>query len=474
MSFYFYDLETSGIDARAQRIMQFAGQRTDDNLQPIGEPHNWLVRLSDEILPDPEAVLLTGITPQKTLEEGYTEAEFLQLFMQQVATADTIIVGYNNIRFDDEFMRNTLWRNFYDAYEWQWRDGRSRWDLLDVVRMVRALRPKGIEWPVDSNGNPTNRLELLTKANNLDHDNAHDALSDVSATIAVAQLLRDTQPKMFDYLLSMHDKKQLLKFLNPDDPQPFVYTSGRYSNKWQKTTVAVPIAPAQNSSLLVYDLRQDPAALRGLSDEKLGELLFSRHETTEILPVKVLKPNACPAVAPIGVFDEACQQRLGLAMQTINDNFKKLFATPELIEKISQLYELNAEERKKSYDKITDADGQLYDGFINDRDKKLCQQVVNMSVDDLSKSVPDFSDARLSTLLPRYKAKNFSKIIDATEREAWEEYRNQRLLEGVRGQLSLGQYLERLRKLSETKRDDNQQYLLQELSLWAESIAPLD
>jgi len=228
-NFFWYDLETSGISPREQRVMQFAGQRTDMDLKPIGAPVNILVRLGEDILPDPEAVLLTGITPQSTLQDGVTEVEFLKLFYEQVATRDTIFVGYNTIRFDDEFMRFMNYRNFYDAYEWQWRDGRSRWDLLDVVRMTRALRPEGIKWPMTDDGKPTNRLELITKLNGVSHEHAHDALADVIASIEVARLIRTKQPKLFDWLLKLRGKNDVKKFL--DANQTFIYAPTRPNSR---------------------------------------------------------------------------------------------------------------------------------------------------------------------------------------------------------------------------------------------------
>src|SRR5258708_419153 len=139
-TFFFYDLETSGFNPREARIMQFAGQRTTLDLEPIGPPVNIFIRLTPDILPDPDAILLTGITPQITVAKGQSEAVFLADFQATIATAGTIFVGYNNIRFDDEFMRFLQYRNMYDPYQWQWQDGRSRWDILDLVRMTRALR----------------------------------------------------------------------------------------------------------------------------------------------------------------------------------------------------------------------------------------------------------------------------------------------------------------------------------------------
>ena len=225
-SFFFYDLETSGLKPREDRIMQFAGQRTDMELNPIGEPVNILVKITDDCLPSPGAIMVIKITPQQTLQDGMSEAEFCKYVTEEIFTPETVALGYNTVRFDDEFMRAILWRNFYDPYEWEWKDGRSRWDMLDVVRFTRALRPDGINWPVTDDGKSTNRLELLTKANGLEHSHAHDALSDVYATIAVAKMIREKQPKMFDFLFKMRSKNNVKKLVNLEDKQPFDIRAG--------------------------------------------------------------------------------------------------------------------------------------------------------------------------------------------------------------------------------------------------------
>ncbi len=477
--------------------MQFAGQRTDESFQPIGESQNWVVSLTEEVLPDPEAILVTGITPQKTLEEGYTEKQFLELFSKEVLQPDTVIMGFNTVRFDDEFMRMTLWRNFYDPYEWQWQDGRSRWDLLDAVRMIRALRPDGIEWPfmparpkdatehgpvVSPKKNedtrpemiPSNRLELLTKANGLDHANAHDALSDVYATIDLAKLLKEKQPKMFDYLVKMRSKKEVSRLVGLESDQPYLYTSGRYSNKWHKTTAVATIASVKHSSLLVFDLRCDPIELNKLSDEALTKAAFSRDEVTELLPVKALKVNACPAVAPLGVLDDEASERLGLSQETIARNFSALASLDGFGERIAELHEAYQEQRSAKYDKSTDPDFQLYDGFVNEGDKTKMRAVRAAYQDSLADLQLDFGDDRLAAMLPRYKLRNFKRSATAAEREMWEEYRTKRIVEGLQGQLSLEQFAKRLQELAATKGDDdNAQFLLQELQLYAENIAPI-
>lgn len=465
-SFFFYDLETSGFDPKRQRIMQFAGQRTDMQLNPVGDPINVLVTLSDDVLPDPGAVLITGITPQKTHEEGYSEAEFLKILQEQVFTPGTIITGFNSIRFDDEFMRYTLYRNFHDPYEWQWKDGRSRWDMLDVIRMTRALRPEGIEWPVDHAGQPTNRLELLTRENGLDHAKAHDALSDVVALIAVAKLIKEKQPKLFEFLLKTRSKQEVARIVNLDDPQPFVYASGRYPKGTLHTTVAIPVAPAVHpGTVIVYDLRHDPTDWATKSIDDLKKIRFAPYELRQTegfvaLPAKELAYNKCPAVAPLGVLDEPTQDRIVLDLAIVQENLAKLRRT-DLPEKLREVFAADRE-----FPKNKDVDAQLYDGFFGDRDKPKMSAVRAANKDDLADFTPDFADERLAGLLLRYKGRNFAQSLSESERHDWEAYRAARL------QADLPKFTLELHRYATTNTAERDQFLLQELQLWAESIAP--
>lgn len=465
-TFFFYDLETSGLNSRDQRIMQFAGIRTDMSLKPIGEPVNVFVKLSDDILPDPGAIMVTGITPQQTLADGLSEPEFCKLLMDDVFTPDTITVGFNSVRFDDEFVRHTLWRNFHDPYEWAWSEGRSRWDLLDVVRMTRALRPDGIKWPVDKEGRPVNKLELLAKENNLNHTKAHDALSDVEALIGIARLIKANQPKLFDYLLSMRDKKKVATLVNLENPEPFVYASGRYDAAYEKTTVAFPIAPGTKpGSVLVYDLRYDPTAFLNASPTALASVIFATKEQRESkdfhrLPVKELSYNKCPAVAPMGVLDERARERLAIDLTVIQKHIAILSVNPAFGGAIREAFEM-----REPYAPATDVEGQLYDGFINDKDKGRVAAVRNATVNDLADFHPSFADDRLTELLLRYKARSFPSTLSEDEHAAWETYRANKL------KANLPVFLSTLEKLAPYASD---KFLLEELQLWAESIVPIE
>ena len=466
-TFFFYDLETSGLNPRQDRIMQFAGQRTDMNLKPIGEPYNLLVTLNDDTLPSPDALMVTGITPQKTVEEGYTEAQFARMLSKEIFTPETIAVGFNNIRFDDEFIRHLLWRNFHDPYEWSWKDGRSRWDLLDVVRLTRALRPEGINWPLDAKGEPSNRLELITSANGIAHENAHDALADVTALIAVTKLIKQKQPQLYDYLLKMRDKKVVQQLVNVDDKKPFVYASGRYDKEFAKTTVAFPLTTSRNGGVVVHDLRYDPTPFVGLNTEELSAKIFASWEERQAedfvkLPVKELQYNRCPAVAPLGVLEQGDGwQKISLDLATVQKHQDMLLKYPDFAEKLRGIFE-----NKPAFKKLPDPEAQLYDGFLNDRDRLRVEAVRNADERELADFHPEFQDERLAPLLLHYKARNFPRSLSEDDLAQWEAWRAQHL------QTQLPQFMASLQRLAPTATDE-QQFILQELQLWAEAVLPI-
>ena len=468
-TFFFYDLETSGLNPRESRVMQFAGIRTDMDFNQIGEPYNILVKLNDDVLPSPEALMVTGITPQQTLADGYTEAEFSKILSTEIFTPDTITVGFNNIRFDDEFIRHLFWRNFYDPYEWSWKEGRSRWDLLDVVRMTRALRPDGIKWPVDEKGAATNRLELVTKLNDIDHFKAHDALSDVEALIAVTKLIRDKQPQLYDYLLKLRDKNEIKKLVNLDYKQPFVYVSGRLDTEFNKATVSFPLTSGKNGNVVVYDLRYDPTPFLKLSVKELSAKLFASYEDRRAegfqkLPVKELQYNHVPAVAPLGVLTSGDGwNRISLDQATVDKNMKTLLSSPQFAENIRSIFE-----NRQEFKKLPDPEARLYDSFVPEIDKIRIEAVRNAGEKDLADFHPNFIDERLDDLLLHYKARNFPRSLAKDETIAWEKWRAGKIMAGM------PMFAASIKKLASTELDESKQFVLQEMQLWAESVMPSD
>ena len=473
-SFFFYDLETTGLNPREARIMQFAGIRTDSDLNIIGEPANYLIKQSDDCLPSPEAVLVTGITPQKTLEDGITEIEFIKIFNEEISVPGTTFVGYNNISFDDEFIRFLLYRNYYDPYEWQYKDGRSKWDFLDVIRMTRALRPEGVKWPKDTEDKSTNRLESLAAENKIVHTKAHDAMSDVEALIELSKLIKSKQPKLFNFLLNIRDKRSVSELVLGS--KQFVYTAGSFSDDHEKTVVACVLQGSQtNQGALVYDLTVDPSIYESMSPKELAEAWKYKKDAKDTfrLAVKSLQFNRCPSIAPITVLTEDDLDRLKLDMSIIEKNYKKLISMTDFSDKVIAAKAILDENRDYgSSEQAASVEAKLYDGFIGDQDKRQMMKIHDKDFDFEFK--PDFSDKRLDQLYPLYVSRNFPENKTDDINKSWQKQRLEYFYSGGKNSRAEIYHQKISEILSDPKITSDKRYLMEELKLWAEAIMPVD
>jgi exodeoxyribonuclease-1 len=424
-SIFWYDYETTGISPRCDRPLQMAGIRTDLDLNEIEAPVNLYCRPSDDILPHPAACVITGITPTRLAEKGLCEADFMTRVHAQLAAPGTCGAGYNTLRFDDEMTRYSLYRNFFDPYAREWQGGNSRWDLIDVVRAAYALRPDGIVWPQEE-GRVTLKLERLTAANGLDHGQAHEALSDVRATIALARLIRDRQPKLYDWLFKLRSKQKVMDQIRL--LQPMVHISGRFSADRSYVGVVLPLAwhPRNRNALIVCDLHLDPEGLLADDVETLRQRLYSRRadlpEGTLPVPLKLIHINRCPVVAPLSVLRAEDQQRLQLDMALYQARALRLSDAQELWrDKVQAIY------AQEDFTPSDDPEQQLYDGFIGDRDRRLCEQVRAADPQQLAQEQWPFDDERLPELLFRYRARNFPETLSEQEQERWKLFCQQRL-----------------------------------------------
>ena len=469
-TFYWHDYETWGTVPALDRPSQFAGVRTDAELNIIGEPLVQYCRPTPDYLPNPEACLVTGITPQQALEEGLNEAEFVANIHAELAQPGTCTVGYNSIRFDDEVTRYALYRNFYDPYAREWQNGNSRWDLIDVVRLCYALRPEGIEWPRRENGSPSFRLEELTAANGLSHESAHDALSDVLATIDLARLVKTAQPKLYDYALTLRNKRTVAAMLDTDTQVPVVHVSGRISAARGCTALMMPLAPhpVNRNSVIVYDLSVDPQPLIELGVDEVARRLFSSSaelgEGVERIPLKEIHLNRAPIVATPKLLDKASAERLKIDLDACRRHWQQLRHSQGLKEKLQQLYQ------QREFDENPDVDTQLYGGFFGDGDKRAMDRIRSLSPDALASESFQFSDARLQELLWRYRGRNFPQSLSAQERQRWFDFCRQRLREPSKGLLGFDAFRQRLSELAEGELDDFQQHILQELNDYADAL----
>ncbi|EGT5709954.1 exodeoxyribonuclease I [Cronobacter dublinensis subsp. dublinensis] len=422
-TFLFHDYETFGKSPSLDRPAQFAALRTDENFNVIGEPEVFYCKPADDYLPQPEAVLITGITPQVALARGENEAEFAGRIHALFTVPKTCVVGYNNVRFDDEVTRNIFYRNFYDPYAWSWQHDNSRWDLLDVMRACYALRPEGIVWPENSDGLPSFRLEHLTVANGIEHANAHDAMADVHATIAMAQLVKTRQPRMFDYLYTYRSKQKLATLIDIVQMKPLVHVSGMFGAWRGNTSWIAPIAwhPDNRNAVIVVDLAGDISPLLDLDVDALRERLYTPKAALgddSAVPVKLVHLNKCPVLAQANTLRPEDAERLGIDRQHCLNNLKVLRDAPQVREKLVALFA-----EAPPFPPTSNVDAQLYDGFFSDADRAAMRIVLQTPPQNLPALDITFVDKRIEKLLFNYRARNFPGTLSEPEQQRWLNHR---------------------------------------------------
>ena len=491
-TFLWHDYETFGINPRRDRPSQFAGIRTDADLNEIGEAVMIYCKPANDYLPSPEACLITGITPQHCLQHGLPEHEFAAQIESLLAQPGTIGVGYNSIRFDDEVTRHMLWRNLMDPYAREWQNDCGRWDLLDVVRMAYALRPAGINWPQKSDDRKTNgrnpddktatrpsfKLTDLSAANGLAHEAAHDALSDVRATIALARLIKTAQPKLFDFALGLHKKDRVAMELGlPTSPQTakaFLHVSGKFPPERGCLAVMWPLTthPSNKNELLAWDLAHDPSELPLLDVATLRQRLFSKTadlpEGVQRLPLKSVHLNKSPMVVrKLATLTDEMAAKWGIDIAAGLANAEKAAALPDMSAIWPEVFN-----RPKGA--TPDVDEDLYGGFVGNADRKRLNQLRAMPAAELAHARIGFDDHRLEELVFRYRARNFIETLSPEELQRWETHRVARLLEGEGGARNVDALFAEIDTQTETEPGSSEpgQALLGALYDYAELIAP--
>lgn len=471
-SFLWHDYETFGANPRLDRPAQFAGIRTTLDLQAIGEPVEIFCQPSEDLLPHPQACLITGITPQIAADRGVPEPEFIARVLQELGAPNTCAVGYNSLRFDDEVTRHTAWRNFHDPYAREWRNGCSRWDLIDLVRMTYALRPEGIHWPQREDGRPSFRLEDLAAANDLEQEQAHDALSDVRATIALARLVRERQPRLYDYVFEHRSKAKVWSLIKLDTHEPVLHVSEKFGAEVGCLSLVMPIAlrPSNKNAVICYDLRHDPADLLELGPDDIHERMFTPTadlpEGISRIAVKAVHANKCPVLAPVKTINEQQAQRLQLDLNQCRKHWSAIHARiDEVAAKLVAVFEVG------EFGPQSDPEQDLYGGFVGDGDRDLCERITRLAPLEVADFEPAFKDRRLDELWFRYRARHYPETLNDPERDEWANWRSRRLVYAADGGLGLEDYQALIAELARQRTSSRDQKILADLKVWGERLA---
>lgn len=424
-TFFFYDLETFGLNPKEDRIAQFAGIRTDENFNIIDEPINIYCQPPEDYIPDPESILITGITPQEAKEKGISEAEFAARIHAEFSQPNTCILGYNSIRFDDEMIRYLFYRNFIDPYAYSWQNGNSRWDLLDVVRATYAFRPEGIHWPTDNAGNINLKLENLSKINHLEHEKAHDALSDVYATIGMAKLIKEKQPKLFNYYFNHRRARDLNNLIDLQNLTPLLHVSGMFGQARHNLSMIMPAIfnPHNKNELISIDLMGDISGLIALDASTIREKMYT--PTAELsegearIPIKGIHLNKCPILATTALLKTMPNHTVDEAL--CRANYQTLKEHQDSL--LSKLFEIYQQPRSFDNDPHSEpVESLLYQGFFERSDRQQMDLIPQMTGEELLNYDFYFHDPRALPLLFIYRARNFFDSLFEDEKEDWKRY----------------------------------------------------
>ena len=473
-SFLFYDFETDGAEPSICRPSQFAAIRTDERLNPIEDESttSWCQPPRDR-LPAPEACLVTGITPQMAAARGHTEAAFFGDIHRRFNQSGTISLGWNTARFDDTVARFGFWRNFLDPYEHTYKNGCGTWDLIDLARAARALRPAGLNWPLRDDERPSFRLEDLTSANDIEHGDAHDAMADVRATIAIASRLLEHQPDLWNWARSLIDTQKAEGILKGD--APFVHTSSRIPAQMGCTSPFRMLAPhpVNKRSFICWDLRHDPSELLDAGPDEIMRRTFSSSEDLgeqSRFPLKEIKSNKALRSSPTSVLQSGDHDLLQLE----EDRWRAHDAI--LTRDSSTLRTVRAriqEAWRPIEHEPADAAESLYEGFPSHQDIRLRNKVPGSDHTKLAGIGERFEDPGLQSLMLQYRAREAADTLDATERHADIQRARQRLLMPP-GKSSLGwpAWLKHVRSLLADEDGSNDEItILQSVEAWGIELA---
>lgn len=287
--FVFYDIETTGLDPRFAQIIQVAALRTDDRLE-VRDELNLRCRLLPHVVPDPAALLATGVGPGHLRSAPFSHPEMIDLLFEKLsAWGPSHFVGHNALRFDEPFLRHAFYSTLHPPYFTQ-RGGNSRGDSLRLAHAVHRLAPHALTIPLDGDGRPCFALARLADANGYRRYRAHDALEDAYAVRFLCALVRDNAPDVWSYWLQLSDKRAVAAIvlgprvfvaLTPAGEPPVVPLSAFWRD------------PEIPTEVLAFDLRHDPAAWLAMPAAALRQMLGERAEAHI---VRRLRTNAQPLV----------------------------------------------------------------------------------------------------------------------------------------------------------------------------------
>ena len=439
MQILWYDYETSGRDAAVDRPVQLGWQVTDPGMEPVADAESLLVRLPDDVLPSPGAMLVHQILPDVHQRDGISEAE-LAKHLEQLIAPRTLVAGYNSRGFDDKFTQHIFYRCLRDPYAWQYADGRGRFDLYPVVLTYFVLAPESIRWPEDHDGRPRFKLDRIGPLNQLDQGlkRAHDASSDAAVTARLARQLALHDPDLFATCLKRIDKHFVTDQIRADGRSEGFLEVTSFAG-WDQGFVRdlwIPFRLSERSNdYVAFDLNYDPQQVMTNLIGLVERYSIDRSELRKqvrAMGIHTIRINAQPMLFRRATLEPHIKSRLeAFGRDEVRQNqhldvWQHIQESPAF----KQLYQLAVQVLVETEQALPDdVDFGLYAGkFLSTHDKDLLASLPLMDPEALSQWTQSFDDPRYDTLLFRYRARNFPQSLTQSEWKLWQKTRREKLM----------------------------------------------
>ena len=412
MYYLFYDYETTGIDKRFDQIVQFAAIKTDSDFNEL-ERHNILCQMRNDIIPSPYAFGTTMIDIENLQENGLSEFEFSKKVNKILSgEGNQCITGYNSKEFDDKFSQFLFYRNLADPYFWAWGKGNKKLDVFDIMKMGYAFGRLGDMKFSEGSGEDSLRLEVLSKLNGLTHLKAHDALSDVVATIELLKLIKINNPNLIKYSEKLQDKSFARKLLS--ESPTFYNISSFYG--YEKNFIGVHHIigqhPTISNSIISWDLEINPENILNKSASEIKEQMFAKKEDRLFdVGFSEIKLNQSPQVLKYSEKNDANKERAELCQKNLVLVLRHKLLLNQISDEIF-VFEVP----------FLDSDADLFAGnFFAEKKKDELNLSLSANNPTLFKN-NDFKSERFSEQLFRLKGRNFFEDLSEIEKVKYLEF----------------------------------------------------
>tara|TARA_B100001250_G_C19793128_1_gene787478 strand:- start:235 stop:1650 length:1416 start_codon:yes stop_codon:yes gene_type:complete len=270
MNFVFYDFETSGKDPCWDQILQVGAILVDESFNEI-ETLEMRCKLKRGLIPSAGALKVNHSTFSNLIKANKSHYEMIcELEKKFKEWSPAVFIGYNNLEFDEEFLRNSFFKTLRDPYLTS-MNRNKRSDLLGLLRTLDLFFPDTIKIPKNEKQRKVFKLDKISPFNGIDHF-AHDALGDVKATIEIAKMVAKRSPEIWKSCLASSEKSKVLDLLNKND---LVFFSETYFGKTTGFGGCYILNHPIYKYPILFDLSFNPEELIDLSSKDLKETFLS-------------------------------------------------------------------------------------------------------------------------------------------------------------------------------------------------------